>query len=230
VIQSTHNEHSNLPPSVHLIIVILVFGSMWGLSEVVLGGWLTAARFTYKAGLLTGIGMGLMGMALVICKKPPALIGMGLVTALVKLLAVPILHISVTCMANSCLAVFIEALAISLVTFLLMGGVHRSVHIRMAAGAAAGITAAVGFYFIGMRVAPCTYLLSFTPAGFLITEGLIWSAFSAVLFPLGYLAGIGLEEKVIPLLTRKIPLYYATASAVVVICWGVSAIAISSGL
>jgi hypothetical protein len=225
-----HSKLSSPPVLVRLIIGILVFGSIWGLSEVVLGGGLSAAHFPYRSGLLTGIGIGLMGMALAIYKKPAMLVGIGLVTVLVKLLAVPILHISVMCKANSCLAVFTEAVTLSLVAFLLMSEIGKSVHARMGGGAAAAIIASVAFYFIGMQVAPCNYLLSFTPGGFIVTEGLICATFSAILLPLGYLTGIKLEAKVFPWLTRKMSLYYATTAATIVICWGVSAIAIASGL
>jgi len=215
---------------VYILLGILVFGSIWGLFEVVLGGGLRAANFPYRSGLLTGIGMGLMGMALVIYKKPAMLIGIGLVAVLVKLLAAPILHISVMCKANSCIAVFTEAVALTLVAFLLMSEMGKSVHARIGGGAVAAIIASVGFYFIGMQVAPCNYLLGFTAGGFIVTEGLIWAAFSAILLPLGYLAGMKLEAKAFPLLRRRLPLYYASTVATVVICWGVSAIAIASGL
>lgn len=215
---------------VYILIGIFVFGSIWGLSEVALGGGLSAANFPYKSGLLTGIGMAIMGMALAIHKKPAMLIGIGLVAVLVKLIAVPILNVSVMCKANSCLAVFTDAVALTLVAFLLMTEMGRSAHARMGSGALAAIIASVGFYFIGMRVAPCNYLLSFSPAGFIVTEGLIWAAFSAILLPLGYLAGLKLETQIFPLLTRKMPVYYATTMATVAICWGLSAIAIMSGL
>lgn len=229
MLEVTHGKLSSPPVLVRLIIGILVFGSIWGLSEVALGGGLSAADFPYKSGLLTGIGIGLMGMALAIYKKPAMLVGIGLVTVLVKLLAVPILHIAVACKANSCLAVFTEAVALSLVAFLLMSAMGKSVHARMGGGAAAAIIASVGFYFIGMQVAPCNYLLSFTPGGFIVTEGLTWASFSAISLPLGYLAGMKLEGKAFPWLTRK-TLYDATTAATIVICWGVSAIAIASGL
>jgi len=216
--------------AIHILIGILVFGSIWGLSEVALGGGLRAANFPYRAGLLTGIGIALMGIALVIHKKPAMLIGIGLVAVLVKLLAVPILHVSVMCKANSCIAVFTQAVALSLVAFLLMSEMGKSIHARMGSGALAAIIASVGFYFIGIQVAPCEYLLSFSPMGFIVTEGLIWAAFSAILLPLGYLAGTKLEAKTFPLLTKKMTLYYASTVATILICWGVSAIAIASGL
>ena len=215
--------------AIYILLGILLFGSIWGLSEVALGGGLRAANFPYRAGLLAGIGIAIMGIALVIHKKPAMLIGIGLVTVLVKLLAVPILHISVMCKANSCIAVFTEAVALSLVAFLLMSEMGKSVYARMGTGASAAIIASVGFYFIGMQVAPCKYLLSFTPVGFIITEGLIWAAFSACSLPLGYLVGEKLAAKTFPALTRR-SLYYATSVAIICLCWGISAIAIMAGL
>ncbi|RLC61045.1 MAG: hypothetical protein DRI01_09160 [Chloroflexi bacterium] len=225
-IQSQQTERQGL---VYVIIGILVFGSLWGLSEVALGGGLHATQFPYRAGLLAGIGMALMGMALVIHKKPAMLIGIGLVAVLVKLLAVPMLHISVTCKANSCIAVFTEAVALSLIAFLLLNQMGKSVHARMGSGALAAIIASVGFYFIGMNVAPCNYLLSFSPGGFIVTEGLIWAAFSAILLPLGYLAGEKLAAKNFSVLARR-PLYYATSVVMICLSWGLSALAIAAGL
>ncbi len=86
---------------IHLLIWILVFGSLWGLSEVALGGGLRAANFPYRSGLLTGVGMAVMGIALASSRKPLIPIGVGMVAALVTLLVVPILHVSVMCKANS---------------------------------------------------------------------------------------------------------------------------------
>jgi hypothetical protein len=229
VTEVNQNKLSNVPVLVRLTIGILVFGSIWGLSEVALGGGLQAANFPYRAGLLTGIGIAIMGTALVIYKKPAMLIGIGLVTVLVKLLAVPILHIAVMCKANSCIAVFTEAVALSLVAFLLMSKMGKSVHVQIGAGASAAIVASAGFYFVGMQVAPCQYLLSFTPGGFIVTEGLIWAAFSAILLPLGYLAGEKLAAINSPVLTRR-PIYYAASASTVLFCWGVSALAIAAGL
>jgi len=229
VTEVNQNKLSSVPVLVRLAIGIIVFGSIWGLSEVALGGGLQAANFPYRAGLLTGIGIAIMGTALAIYKKPAMLIGIGLVTVLVKLLAVPILHISVMCKANSCIAVFTEAVALSLVAFLLMSKMGESVHARIGAGASAAILASVGFYFVGMQVAPCQYLLSFTPGGFIVTEGLIWAAFSAILLPLGYLAGEKLAAINSQVLTRR-PIYYITSASTVLFCWGVSALAIAAGL
>lgn len=223
------NKLSDMLVLVRPTIGILVFGSIWGLSEVALGGGLQVANFPYRAGLLTGIGMAIMGITLVIYKKPAMLIGIGLVAVLVKLLAVPILHISVMCKANSCIAVFTESVALSLMAFLLLREMGKNIYVRMGSGALAAIVASAGFYFVGMQVAPCQYLESFTPGGFIVTEGLIWAAFSAILLPLGYLAGEKLAAITSPVLTRR-PIYYAASASTVLFCWGVSALAIMAGL
>ena len=214
---------------VYVIIGILVFGSLWGLAEVAIGGGLRVAEFPYRSGLATGIGILIMAMALVIHRKPWMLLGIGVVAVLVKLLAVPILQVSVMCKLNSIIAVLIQSIALTLIASLFMTQIGRSIHARMGSGALAAIIASVGFYFVGSAAAPCEYLLSFTASGFIITEGLIWAAFSACLLPMGYLAGEKLAASTSPLLRVK-SLYYATSAAVICICWAGSAIAIAAGL
>jgi len=170
-------------------VAIVVFGSLWGLSEVVLGGSLKAANFPYRAGLLTGVGMAVMGMALAMSQRSLLPIGIGAVAALATLLVVPITHVPVTCKANSCLALGLEAGSLSLAAIVAGRLATRSIYGRMGMGGGAALLASAAFYFAGTHVAPCAYLLSFTPGSFIVTEGLVWAAFSAILLPLGYAAG-----------------------------------------
>ncbi len=224
--RNTLLEHKS---SVGLLIGILVLGSLWGLSEVAVGGGLKAVEFPYRAGLLTGIGMGVTGIALAYFKRPFMAIGIGLVAAMVNLLVVPVLQVSVMCKANSCIAVFMEASSLGLIAALLSTRTNGNVYTRMGTGAVAALVASAAFYFVGTRVAPCNYLLSFaTPGAFVVKEGLVWAAFSAVLLPLGYLAGERLALRDVPLFTPK-RLYYASAAATVALCWGISALVISAG-
>lgn len=211
-----------------VLVGILVLGSIWGMSEVVLGGGLRTVNFPYSSGLLTGIGLGLMGVALAVYRKPAMLLGIGAIGVLVKFLVVPVLHVSVMCKANSALGVMMDAAALTAVAAMVQTTMNRSIHARMGYGAVAALAAAVGFYFIGNRLAPCPYLLSFSPAGFMITEGLIWAAFSAGLLSLGYVIGERLTDALPRLSTSTVP-YYAVSSAVVVIAWVASAVAIAAG-
>jgi len=208
---------------------VFLFGSIWGFFEVVLGSGLRAIAFPYHAGLLVGMGMFSMGIALAIYKRPAMLIGVGLITGLFKLLSVPILHISIGCRANSSIAVLLESTALSLVALGLMRRMERGVYARIGGGALAALIGAAGFYFVGMRVAPCTYLLSFSPMGFMAREGLVWLVFSAIFLPVGYLVGVKLRPTMVHLLTVRPAFGYATCITISAVCWGVGAFAILAG-
>ena len=227
------NEIKRAQP-VYVLIAILVFGSIWGLSEVVLSGAIKAAGLPFRAGILIGVGMCIMGLSLGILRKSSILIGIALVAIFCKQLVVPILHVSVMCKANSCLAVMLEGIALFGVVSL-AGRKLESGHLpRIVSGASAAILAAIAFYFIGMRVVPCPFLRSFNRPGgfvaFLTVEGLVWAVFSAIFFPIGYWLGARLRNTVLTLQTRKPLFYYTTSSAIVVCSWAVSAFAISTGL
>jgi len=220
--------------SVDTWIAVLVLGSLWGFSEVVLGGAMGAARFPYRAAVLTGIAMGLMAVAIAMFRKPLLLVGIPAIAILCKQLVVPILHVSVMCKANSCLAVLVEGLALAGTVTLAGSALHRNGLARIASGASAALFAAAAFHFLGLRLAPCQYLLSFNRPGgllaFLAAEGVPWAVFSAMLFPVGYRLGEWLKDTVLTLRTRRPFLYYATNAALVAGCWLASAVAIAGGL
>jgi len=219
---------------VDVVIAILVLGSLWGLSEVVLGGAMGAAGLPYRAGILTGIGIGIAGIAAGAFRKPFMPAGIALVAVSCKQLVVPILHVSVMCKANSCLAVMLEGLALAGVVSLAGRKLDRGYLAQIAGGVSAALLASAAFYFTGMRVAPCQYLLSFNRPGglvaFVAVEGLVWAAFSALLFPVGYRLGARLRDTAVVLGSRKPLFYYATATALVVCCWVASGFAIAAGL
>lgn len=214
----------------YLVFAILVFGSLWGLSEVVLGGSLRAAAFPYRSGLLTGIGMGVMGAALAITRKWFLPIGIGMIAALVTLMLVPVLHASPICRANSCLALGLESGMLSLTALLIGNKANKNVFGLMAMGAGAALLASVAFYFTGIHLEPCAFLLSFTPGSFVITEGLVWAIFSAILLPIGYTAGERIAAKPVTPRIERTGYYYAAIVAIIVVCWGASAVAITAGL
>jgi hypothetical protein len=89
------------------------------------------------------------------------LAGIVLVTVLCKQLAVPVLHVSVMCQANSCLAVILEGIALVGVTSLAGHKLNESYAARIVSGGSAALLAAATFSFARMRLAPCRYLLSF---------------------------------------------------------------------
>lgn len=230
----TKTDEIKRAQQVDLLIAILVLGSLWGFSEVVLGGAIAAAGLPYQAGILTGVGMGIMGIVISAFRKPLMLAGIALVAVLSKQLVVPILHVSVMCKANSCLAVMLEGLALVGVIFLAGHKLDKGYLAKIASGASAALLAAAAFWFFGMGVAPCQYLLSFNRPGgfmaFLADEALMWAVFSAMLFPVGYWVGTRLGDAVPALRTRKPLFYYTISAAFVVCCWVASALAIAAGI
>jgi len=138
-------------------LVILVVGSAWGFLEVVLGGAMKSASIPYKGDLLTGLGIGLIALAAAALARPLAGLGIAAIAVAVKQLAVPILGLSSFCGANSCLAVGLTGGAVAALAALASRRLGRGVLPRVAVGAVAGLASAVGFYWLGMRLAPCPY-------------------------------------------------------------------------
>jgi len=217
-----------------LLIGLLVLGSVWGFLEVVLGGAMKAGSIPYKGDVLTGLGMLLMGIAVAMYKKPLMLIAIAVVAVGLRQLSVPILHLSTFCKANSSIAVLLGGTALAGASALAGRRLERGTRSRVITGFSAGLAAGISFFFIGMRVAPCRYLLSFNRPGgfvaFLQAEGLIWAALCAVLFPVGYRVGVSLRDSVFDLRATRPAFYYAASLMLVVCCWAVSAIAIARGL
>jgi hypothetical protein len=215
-------------------LVILVIGSVWGFLEVVVGGAMRTASIPYKGDLLTGLGIGLMAVAAAMLARPLAAVGIAGISVLVKQLAVPILGLSPLCKANSCLAVLLAGGAIAAATAIAGRRLQRGVLPKVALGFGAGLLAATGFYWLGMRLAPCPYLLSFNRAGgfasFTVAESLIWAALGAAFFPLGYRLGLGLKENLGGLRARRPVLYHCGSAAIVAAAWLASGLAIAYGL
>ncbi|KPJ59293.1 MAG: hypothetical protein AMJ46_11650 [Latescibacteria bacterium DG_63] len=220
-----------------IVIAVLVLGSLWGVVEIILGGALKAWGISYRTGILTGVGMGIMGIGLAlflgVLRRPLMLLGIAVVAVLCKQLVVPILHISVMCKANSCLAVMLQGSALAGVAAVLGRRLEKGFLVQMAGVASAALLARGTFYFAGLKLAPCPHLLSFAYAGgfvdYMATNGLAWAGFSAMLFPLGYRAGTLLRDPVVALGLRKPALYYSTSVLAIVCCWVASAVAISTG-
>ena len=216
-----------------ILVALLVLGSLWGLSEVVLNGAIRAAGLPFRAGILAGVGMFLMGIALGIFKKPLLLIGVGVIAVFCKQLVVPVVGASVLCKANACIALLFQSSALLGVATLMGQRIQSGRIPRVVTGFSAALVASPVFYFVGMRVAPCNYLLSFNrPDGlmaFMVAEGLVWAAFSAVLFPVGWRLGSRLECAIPQVRSLKPALYYGASLGVVFCAWVVSGLAYAAG-
>jgi len=216
---------------VDLLMAVLVLGSVWGAAEVVLGSAMAAGHVPLRSGVLTGMGIGAMGVALAAFRRPAMLMGIAVVAVLCKQLVVPILHVSVLCEANSSLAVLLDGAALSVVGIVLGRRMQERLPARVGAGAAAALLAAGSFYFAGLRVAPCNYLSSFARPGgaaaFMVEQGLVWAAFAAALLPVGYWLGARSASAIPALRSRRPMVYGAVSAAIIACCWLASALTIA---
>ena len=229
----TQDKPGSLPGLVRLGIGILVFGSVWGLLEATLGGFLHMIIFPNKGAIMCGIGVAIMGSALAIYRKPVMLPGIGIVAASFKLLDVWLFSLPVASIhiVNPAMAIVFESLAFGLVAVFIMDRIAKNAFIGIGAGALAGIVSAVAWVYFAIYVmnAPAYARVVFTAGGFITNQGVLQAAFSAIFLPLGYLAGEWLAVKTPPVLARR-PVYYAVSASTVVFCWGISALAIGAGL
>lgn len=220
--------------STDIILAIALLGSLWGLSEVLIDEGIRAAGIPMRAGILTGFGMLAMGIVFGLTRRPLVIIAMPVVAILMKQLTVPILGVSAMCGANSCLAVALQGFALAGVGTLFLRNRSGNLPGRAAVGAGAAMVSAVPFYFAGLKLAPCNYLLSFAGAGgfmsFMITEGLAWAAFAAVFFPMGALLGDRLLGRVVSIRVSQPVPFYGAIVGLTTVCWIAASFAIFAGV
>ena len=220
--------------TVHILIGILVFGSIWGFFEATLGGFLHMIIFPNKGAIMAGIGMAIMGSALAIYKKPSMLPGIGAVAAAFKLLSVVFygwppasIHI-----INPAMAIFLESLAFGIAAiFLLNKLAAKDTLARVGTGVLAGFIGATTWVYFAIYVmnAPAYARVVFTAQEFIANQGIAQAVFCGVFLPLGYMIGERLAAKTTPLLMSRRH-HYATSAAIICFCWGISTIAIMAGL
>ena len=209
------------------VLTMLALGSVCGLVEVIVKGVLHHLGL-HLSGLLIGLDCILIGIGMAMFRNPLMIIGMGVVTCICKQLVVPLHGVSFMCGANGCLAVMLGYGSLAVIAAFTLWRMVNNITSRMLTGGSGVFLGSIIFYFVGMHVNPCPYLLTFdVPGGFasfVAKEGVVWAAFSAALFPLGWSFGERLAEKP---LVRETPSYYMKAGVTTVICLAASGLFIS---
>ena len=217
-----------------VIIGILVFGSIWGLLEATLGGFLNMIIFPNKGAIMGGIGMAIMGVALAIYRKPAMLPGIGIVAASFKWLNAWLLFVPVSAIhiVNPAMAIFLESLVFSLVVTFLMYRMDKNVYVGAWAAFLAGLISvtAYGYFSVYIMHAPLFERMAVSSVPeFIASHGVIQAVFFGMLAPLGYLVGKKLASTS-PVFLRRPLYYYATSAAIICVCLVISAVAVQAGL
>lgn len=225
---------TNTKKSLDSLPLILLLGSLWGLSEILLNEAVRSLNLPMRAAILTGVGMFLLGAGYFLLNKPSLLFWIPVVAVALKQVGVPLTGMSVMCKANSCIAVLLEGFALAGAAMLLTSKNKKGSFAYMTAGLSAGVISGVAFYFIGLKVAPCNYLRSFAgTTGFIsyfIREAMAWGVFSAALFPLGVLTAKKFEAHISDFVNSKPFAYNVSVCTLIALSWLISAIAIVAGI
>ncbi len=218
-------ENSSIKSAITLIILA---GSLWGLSEVAINEIVTTNSLPLRASILTGIAFMIMGALGGFLKKARYLIMAAVPAIIIVQMGVILCGNSIACKTNTCVALASHAgMLASVFAITGMGRKKTSYGKTFIFGSAAALSSAVAFYFIGMRCAPCPYLLSFNSAAgfasYLYAEALPWMIFSGTGFSIGYLAGTKKSESTAWRSAGiKFP-QFAAGLSISFICWIASA-------
>jgi len=213
---------------VNAIILIILAGSLWGLSEVAINETVRTYSLPLRASILTGIAFLIMGSLGGFLKKARYIIMMAVPAVIIVQMGVILCGNSIYCKTNTCVAIISHAGMLSAVfAFSGMGRKKTSFKKTFLFGSAAALSSAIAFYFIGMRCAPCPYLLSFNSAAgfasYLSAEALPWMIFAGTGLSMGYFIGTKKAESTALLSTgMRIP-QLAAGLSISLICWIASA-------
>jgi hypothetical protein len=217
-----------------VIIGIILFGSVWGLVEATLGGFLHLVHFTYKGAITGGIAMSIMAAFVVTYRRPTLVFWIGVIAALFKPLSAVIYGrpIFAPFVVNPASAILLEALAFTLVVSLLFKGFESSIKARIAAGISAGYLSAI-LYAVLASAAGMGNWASWGVSDRLtaaLTDGTGLAIVGTCLLLVGHLVGTELRPKFWQLSSTKPSLFYASTTATIVSCWIIAAVAFASGL
>jgi hypothetical protein len=232
--RDSKSKYADWQGGIRVIIGILVFGSIWGLLEATLGGFLNMIVFPNKGAIMGGMGMAIMAAVLAIYRKPAMLPGIGIVAASFKWLNSWLLFVpaSAVFIINPAMAIFLESLAFGLVATCLMYRIEKNVYVGAWGAFLAGIMSvtAYGYFSVYIMHAPLFARMGVSSVPeFIAGHGVIQAVFFGMLAPLGYLVGRKLAATA-PVFLRRPIHYYAASAAIICSCLAISAVAVLAGL
>ena len=206
----------------HVIIGILVFGSVWGLVEATLGGALHLIHFTYKGAITGGIGISIMATFVVMYRRPRLAFWIAVIAALFKPLSAVIYGqpIFAPFVVNPASAILLEGLAFSLVVSLLFKGFESSIKMRIGTGVAAGYLSIIlyGVLASSLGMGNWAFMGVTERVTTALTIGTSLAVIGTCLLLLGHLVGTKLRPKFWQFSDLKPKAFYASTIAIAAFC------------
>jgi hypothetical protein len=220
--------------ALHVIIGILVLGSVWGLVEATLGGALHLIHFAYKGAITAGIGMSIMATFVVVYRRPKLVFFIAAIAAMFKPLSALIYGQPVFApfVVNPASAILLEGLAFSLVVSLLYKGFESSIKTRIGVGVAAGYLS-IALYGVIASAAGMGIWASLgvtERVTMVLTNGTGLAIVGTCLLLLGHLVSMRLRPKFWQFSDLKPRAFYASTIAITAFCWVGAVLAFTSGL
>lgn len=218
----------------HVVIGIVVFGSIWGLVEATLGGALHLIHFGYKGAITGGIGLAIMAAFVVVYRRPKLAFLLAVIAALFKPLSAVIYGqpIFAPFVVNPASAILVEGLAFSLVVSLLFRGFESSVKTRIATGVSAGYLSAILYAILAssLGMGNWAFMGAAERVSSAFANGTGLAIVGTLLLLLGYLVSMRLRPKFWQFSDLKPKAFYASTIAITAFCWIGAAVAFASGL
>ncbi len=204
-------------------LTIIVIGSVWGLVEMTLGGFLHIIHFPQKGAIMGGLAISFMAIFVTITGKPSLVPILGVIAASFKPFDAIIFGVPVGSpyVINPAIAIVMEALAFSAVTVALKTAIDKRLLARAGAGILAG---SLGYVFyaafasiFGLGIWPT---LAFTEKlQFILANATPMAIMGAIMLVAGYYVGRVSMPRLSTLREAYPQLYYSGSFALVLLCW-----------
>ncbi len=204
-------------------LTIIVIGSVWGLVEMTLGGFLHAIHFPQKGAIMGGLAISFMAIFVTITKRPSLVPILGIIAASFKpfdviIFGFPLLSPYVI---NPAIAIVMEALAFSAVTVALKTAIDKRLLARAGAGILAGslgyVLYAVFASIFGLGMWPTLDLSAKLQV--ILSNAIPIAIMGAIMLVAGYYVGRVSEPRLSTFKEFRPKLYYSTSFALVLLCW-----------
>jgi hypothetical protein len=204
-------------------LAVIVIGSVWGLVEMTLGGFLHAIHFPQKGAIMGGLAISFMAIFITITGKPSLVPILGIIAASFKPLSAIVFGVPVGSpfVINPAIAIVMEALAFTAVTVALKTAIDKRLLARAGAGILAG---SLGYVFyatfasiFGLGMWPILALTE--KLQFILTNAAPIAITGAMMLVAGYYVGRASVPSLSTFKEFRPRLYYSTSFAMVLVCW-----------
>jgi len=206
-----------------LFATIIVVGSIWGLFEMTLGGFLHAVHFPQKGAIMGGLAISFMAIFVTITRKPSLVPILGVIAASFKLFDAIIFRVPLLSpyVVNPATAIIMEALAFSAVTVILKAAMEKHLFARASAGILAGFLGyasyAVFASMLGWGKWPTLDFMA--KLKLILTSAAPIGIAGAVMLVVGFYVGTATLPKLSTFREAHPKLYYSASLALVLLCW-----------